>query len=126
MILGIDVAFIHTPHRELADWYADILGLPQGYGDDGWQSFQVSEGSGFAIDYTTFPRTAVEKQAILLSFKVNDIRQGVGTLAGRGVRFYPSAETASFDVGPSLVATFVDPDGNWLQLSQRKAVAEGR
>ena len=126
MILGIDVAFIHTPHRELADWYADILGLPQGYGDDGWQSFQVSEGSRFAIDYTTFPRTAVEKQAILLSFKVNDIRQEFGTLAGRGVRFYPSAETAIFDVGPSLVATFVDPDGNWVQLSQRKAVAEGR
>ena len=124
MIPGIDVAFIHTPHHALADWYADVLGLPVGYGDAGWQSFQVSEGSRFAIDYTTFPRSAVEKQAILLSFKVNDIRQEVETLAGRGVRFYPSAKTAIFDVGPSLVATFIDPDGNWMQLSQRKAVGE--
>ena len=122
MILGIDVAFIHTPHRALAAWYADVLGLPQGYGDDGWQSFRVSEGSRFAVDYTTSPRYAVEKQAIILSFKVDDLRQEVETLAGRGVRFYPSAETAIFDVGPSLVATFIDPDGNWMQLSQRKAV----
>ena len=42
MILGIDVAFIHSPHRALADWYAEVLGLPKGYGDDGWQSFEVS------------------------------------------------------------------------------------
>ena len=126
MILGIDVAFSHTPHPALADWYADVLGLPKGDGDDGWQSFQVSEGSRFAIDYTAFPRSAVEKQAIILSFKVDDIRQAVETLTARGVTFYPSAETTIFDVGPTLVATFVDPDGNWMQLSQRKAVAEGR
>jgi hypothetical protein len=70
MILGIDVAFIHTPHRALADWYADVLDLPKGYGDEGWQSFQVNEGSRFA--------------------------------------------------------TFLDPDGNWMQLSQRKVVGESQ
>jgi predicted enzyme related to lactoylglutathione lyase len=126
MILGIDVAFIHTPHRALADWYADVLGLPKGFGDDGWQSFEVADGSRFAIDYTAFPRSAVEKQAIILSFKVDDIRQAVEMLTTRGVTFYPSAETAIFDVGPSLVATFLDPDGNWMQLSQRKVVGEGQ
>jgi catechol 2,3-dioxygenase-like lactoylglutathione lyase family enzyme len=126
MILGIDVAFIHTPHRALADWYADVLGLPVGYGDDGWQSFEVTEGSRFAIDLTGFPRSAVDKQAIVLSFKVDDIRQEVKTLAARGVRFYPSADEAIFDAGPSLVATFIDPDGNWMQLSQRNAIAEGK
>jgi hypothetical protein len=112
MILGIDVTFVHSPHRESADWYADIMRLPRAYGDDGWQSFQVVEGSRFAIDYTSFPRSAVEKQAIILSFKVDDIRQEVETPAARGVRFYPSAETAIFAVRPSLFAMFVDPDGN--------------
>jgi len=34
------------------------------------------------------------------------------------------ALTAIFDVGPSRVATFIDPDGNWMQLAQRKAAAE--
>jgi hypothetical protein len=82
MILGIDLAFIHTPHRALADWYADVLCLPKGCGDDSWQSFPVSEGSRLAIDCTASPR--------------------------------------------SLVDTFLDPNGNWMQLPQRKAVDEGR
>jgi hypothetical protein len=62
----------------------------------------------------------VESQAIMLSFRVADIQQAVETLSGRGVRFYPSAEEAIFEAGPSLVSTFQDPAGNWVQLSQRK------
>jgi hypothetical protein len=40
------------------------------------------------------------------------------------VRFYPSKEDAIFEAGPSLVATFQDPAGNWMQLSQRKQLSE--
>jgi hypothetical protein len=36
-------------------------------------------------------------------------------------RFYPPAEEPILDVGPPLVATFIDPAGNWMQWSQRKA-----
>jgi hypothetical protein len=121
MIKGIDVVFVHSPHRELGEWYAETLGLEKGYGDDHWQEYAMPQGSRFAIDFTTFPRSAVEKQAIVISFQVDDVRQAVETLAERGVRFYPSREEAVFDVGPTLVATFQDPDGNWAQLSQRKA-----
>jgi catechol 2,3-dioxygenase-like lactoylglutathione lyase family enzyme len=120
MIKGIDVVFVHTPHKELGDWYAEVLGFEKGYGDDHWQEYRVEEGSRFAIDFTSFPRSVVEKQAMMISFKVNDIRGAVAELASRGVRFYPSQEKAVFDVGPALVATFQDPDGNWMQLSQRK------
>jgi hypothetical protein len=48
----------------------------------------------------------------------------VRALAAKGVRFYPSAEETIFDVGPSLVATFEDPDGNWVQLNQPKGGAK--
>ena len=126
MILGIDVAVICSPHRALADGYADVLGLPKGLDNDGWQSFEVADGSHFAIDYTTFPRTAADKQALSLNFKLDHTHQAVERLTARGVSFYPSAETAIFGVGPSLVATFIDPDGNRMQSSQRNAVPEGR
>lgn len=56
----------------------------------------------------------------MVSFEVDDIHAAVDDLAGRGVRFYPSGEKTVFDVGPSLVATFEDADGNWAQLSQQK------
>jgi predicted enzyme related to lactoylglutathione lyase len=62
----------------------------------------------------------MENQAIMISFRVADIHLAVETLATRGVHFYPSLEAAIFEPGPSLVATFQDPAGNWVQLSQRR------
>jgi hypothetical protein len=120
MITGIDVVFIHTPHPELGDWYAETLGLSKGYGDDHWQEYRLSSGSRFALDFTAYPRSAVEKQAMMISFRVEDIHAAVRALSEKGVRFYPANESTVFDVGPSLVATFQDPDGNWVQLSQPK------
>ena len=57
---------------------------------------------------------------MVISFKVEDIKKAVQEFAARGVRFYPSAEKTIFDVGPQFIATFEDPDGNWVQLNQTK------
>lgn len=54
MIKGIDVVFIHTPHQELANWYEQVLGLPRGSGDSGWQEFRMESGSRFALDFTGY------------------------------------------------------------------------
>ena len=62
-----------------------------------------------------------EKQPIVLRFHGDDLGKTVQELAAKGVRFHPSAEKTIFDVGPSLVATFGDPDGDWVQLNQPKA-----
>lgn len=120
MIKGIDVVYLHSDHHALGDWYGEVLGLVKGYGDGHWQEFQVEAGSRFALDYTAYPKSVVEKQAVMISFRVDDIHTAVTELAARGVKFYPSPENAIFDVGPALIATFADPDGNWMQLSQRK------
>ena len=120
MIKGIDVVFIHCPHKELGEWYIKTLGLDPGYGDDHWQEFVFVEGSRFALDFTSFPKSVVEKQPIIISFRVDDIESSVDELFSRGVKFYPSKEETIFDVGPAFVATFQDPDGNWVQLSQPK------
>lgn len=120
MIIGIDVVYLHSDHCELGDWYSEVLGLAKGYGDAHWQEFQTEAGSRFAVDYTAYPRSVVEKQAVIVSFKVDDIEKAVEELAAKGVKFYPSKKETIFNVGPSLVATFADPDGNWMQLSQPK------
>lgn len=121
MIRGLSVAYVHSPHGDkLAEWYSKILGLPVKGSFPGWTEFGLDSGSRFAVDHTGFPRSVVEKQPIMLSFQVDDIEAEVRQLAAKGVRFYPSAEMTIFDVGPSLVATFEDPDGNWFQLNQPK------
>jgi len=122
MIKGIAVAYIHTPNKQLADWYEKTLGLKKGYGDDTWQAFETSQGSAFALDFISYPSSTVQKQPVMISFAVDDIHQAVEELAAKGVRFYPDNDKARtiFDVGPALVATFEDPDGNFVQLSQQK------
>jgi len=120
LILGVDVVFLHTPHQQLREWYQDKLQLKPGYGDDHWQEFSMPQGSRFALDFTGYPRSMIEKQAVMISFQVADIHEAVALLQERAVRFAETPDGVVFDAGPSLVATFQDPDGNWLQISQRK------
>ena len=120
MIEGIDVVFLHSPYKELSAWYADVLGLEKLSSDDTWTEYQTWGSTRFAVEHVGWPRSAVENQAIMVSFRVSDIHLAVETLARRGVRFYPTAEETIFEAGPSLVATFQDPAGNWVQISQPK------
>jgi predicted enzyme related to lactoylglutathione lyase len=80
----------------------------------------MADGTRFAIDHIHFPSSVVQRQAVMISLRVDDIHSAVEAMAKKGVRFYPSKEKTIFDVGPTLVATFEDPEGNWLQLNQIK------
>ena len=122
MIKGISVVYLHSSHGEkLSNRYAETLGLPIKATSPGWTEFELMRGSRFGIDHVDFPGSVVQRQAIMISFEVDDIRSAVEYLAARGARFYPSNEDTIFDVGPSLVATFADPEGNWAQLNEMKA-----
>jgi hypothetical protein len=124
MIDGIDVVFIHAKNPEkLAQWYKEILELDIGYStpDLGWQEFKLPEDRSitrFAIDYGGSEPSVVEQQSFIISFRVGDIIQAVEKLKIKGVEFFGEEKIA--DVGPSLVASFQDIEGNWIQISQRK------
>lgn len=124
MILGIDVIFLHVKNPEMmAKWYQEKLELTLGFKTPNldWQEFNLPENrptTRFALDYGDTNPSKVESQPIIISFKVAEIESAVKTLQERGVEFY--GENIIHDVGPTLVATFSDPEGNWLQLSQRK------
>ncbi len=122
MIRGVDVVFLHTSSlSELTEWYRDVLGLEAGYGDGHWQEFVMAEGSRFALDGMSDQPSEVERQHTMVSFRVDDIELAMAELRSNGVVFYPNGEGAVFDVGPALVASFQDPEGRWMQLSQQKA-----
>jgi hypothetical protein len=122
MINGIDVTYIHTPNKELSTWYKETLELEPGYWDDHWQELKMPNGSRFGLDVIGYPSSTVQKQSVMISFGVDNLEDTVKKLSAKGVRFYPDNDLskAIFDVGPKLVATFEDPDGNWVQLSQAK------
>ena len=124
MILGIDVVFIHAKDPvKLSSWYKNILEIEIGFQtpDFSWQEYDFSDERSttrFAIDYGGENPSEVEKQPIMISFKVNDIHGVVEKLEKKGVEFYGKNKIQ--DVGPTLVATFQDIEKNWIQISQRK------
>ncbi len=124
MITGIDVVFIHAKNpTKLSSWYKNILEIEIGFQtpDYDWQEFNFSEGKSptrFAIDFGGENPSEVEKQPIMISFKVDDIHSVVEILKKKELEFFGDDKIQ--DVGPTLVATFQDIEKNWIQISQRK------
>ncbi|MFX1252848.1 MAG: VOC family protein [Promethearchaeota archaeon] len=124
MIIGIDVVFLHIRNpKMMVRWYKEKLGLEIGFQtpDLSWQEFDLPPTrppTRFALDYPASDLSIVEKQPIVISFKVLNIYKVVTELKAKGIKFFGSPVIQ--DVGPSLYATFQDPEGNWLQISQRK------
>ncbi|NHJ85509.1 MAG: hypothetical protein FK734_08605 [Asgard group archaeon] len=124
MIIGIDVVFIHVKDpKSMASWYKDKLGIEISFStpDNSWIEFTLDESRSttrFALDYPGSNPSIIEQQSIIISFKVKDIESAVNSLKAKGVAFVSNPIIQ--DVGPTLVATFIDLEGNYLQLSQRK------
>ena len=124
MILGVDVVFIHVKNPEkMARWYQEKLGLNINFRtpDNSWQEFSFKEEKAptrFALDYYGTNPSIIEQQPIVISFKVANIYKTIQKLENKGVVFIGSEKVQ--DVGPTLIATFQDPEGNYLQISQRK------
>ncbi|NPE08428.1 MAG: VOC family protein [Asgard group archaeon] len=124
MIIGVDVVFIHVKNPEkMAEWYQEKLGLKIDHKtpDLGWQEFTLKDErptTRFALDYGGPKPSQLEQQPIVISFKVSNIKTAVEELEKKSIEFY--GEEKITDVGSTLVATFKDPEGNFLQLSQRQ------
>ncbi len=122
MIVGIDVVYLHVFDSEsLSKWYMEVLELEVKFRtpDQSWQeyNFGKSPPSRFAIEAIRMPISPPEKQPIMISFRVDDVGEMVINLEKKGVRFFGDPKIKK--EGLSLFATFQDPAGNWLQLSER-------
>ncbi len=107
----------------MAKWYKDTLEIKIKFGTPNlsWQEFKISSKditTHFSLDHPGDNPSIVEQQKIVISFRVDDIHQVVHKLELKGIEFYGKPTVA--DVGQSYFATIRDPEGNWLQFSQRK------
>jgi len=124
LITGVDVVFIHVRDPDLmTKWYKDTLDLDIEFqtSDHSWQEFKMeSDGisTRFALDHIGDRPSIIERQKIIISFRVEDIHQIVHKLEQKGIAFFGEPTIAS--VGQSYFATLSDPEGNWIQLSQRR------
>jgi predicted enzyme related to lactoylglutathione lyase len=107
-------------------FYADQLGLSDaGTSPDGMHLFRVADGDRECDMIALRPaEPGAQSEHTVLSFEVADIRQEIGDLERRGVRFQdydlPGLRTRDhiFDMAGEKAAWFVDTEGNVLCLHQ--------
>lgn len=118
MIKGITYVHLLVEDWPMAlEFYRDLVGLPveQVFEDEQWVTFETG-GARLAIfgggTGSTRPKGA-DRNAFVPTIECEDLPSTVAALEGRGVPFVaPLNETAE----GYRTATFVDPEGNRIQL----------
>lgn len=112
MALQVDTVFIWINDLGTAlDWYTTV-GFEPGplYGT--WQVMNVDGETRFALHQGIRDEGA---STAVISFRVDDLDAEIERLAGHGID--PVDEVT--DSGTARFVTFVDPDGNQIQLLER-------
>ena len=102
---------------KLIAFYRDTVGLTVN-ADFGPGAFMVgsSQFVAFIVEgHSDVKGTTKEPQRVLLNFLVTDLTSEEVRLKHQGVEFVMSATK---EPGFGMVATFVDPDGNYCQLME--------
>lgn len=115
MAFSVDTVFVWvTDLTRAAKWYAQF-GIEAGsaYGD--WQTMRVDGECKFALHRGN--RRAGDSTAAV-AFRVDDVEIEMARLAKLGIEPTDSSVT---DTGMARFITYEDPDGNDVQLLERRA-----
>lgn len=98
----------------LMAFYSDVVGLEKRT-DMGDGAFKAAGGSFFIDGHSETKGAAREPQRALINFVVDDVASEEARLKVAGVTFIRS-QGKEFWGG--TISTFLDPDGNYVQLMQ--------
>lgn len=102
--------------QRMIDFYRDVLGLPkpEQFGDDA----VIAGGATLVFDgHSAIDGPTKEPARVLVNFFVDDLAAEQQRLEAQGVRFI---RTAGREYWGGVISTFLDPDGNYLQLIEFK------
>lgn len=114
MLTGIHSVVIWTEElQRLLPFYRDVLGLTPQMENEGFVAFQASSGAALALGAHSEVRgRSRDPNRLMVDFQVDDCQTEYERLTKQGVEF---VRTPSKENGVTI-ATFLDPDGNVLQL----------
>ena len=114
MVFQLDTVFVWvTDLARSKDWYAG-LGIEAGAAYGPWQTMSLDGDTRFALhqgERTEGPSTAVP------SFRVDDLDAEISRLAELDIT---PTDPEITDTGMARFTTFTDPDGNEIQLLERR------
>ena len=109
----LDLVFVWTRDLERATtWYATVLGRQPSARDGEWQTFELPDGPGLALHGTQ----SENLRGTVVGMRCHDLEATIARLAEQGI--LPNDEIT--DIGSGRFATYTDPDGNALQLIERR------
>jgi predicted enzyme related to lactoylglutathione lyase len=110
--LHLGSVIIATQDTTRLRWfYHDVLGIP--FNAQG--KLVSQEVMLHPMLHSAVAGPPAEPHRVMLTFDVADIHQATADLKARGVRFAREPEREHWG---GWIATFLDPDGNYLQLLQ--------
>jgi predicted enzyme related to lactoylglutathione lyase len=113
-ITGVDFVTIPTDDFDASvDFYANVLGLPQGkqWGSMPAMEFQAGPLTIAVMDPTAFGQK-FQPHSVPIAFQVDDVAAARDQLKAKGVTFV----NEMIDSGSCHQAIFLDPAGNALDL----------
>jgi predicted enzyme related to lactoylglutathione lyase len=116
MIKGLRVSSIWSEDlNNLLPFYRDVVGLKVGLETPGFVVLGDPNGPGVALGtHSDVHGPAVDPARHMVGFDTDDIKADFARLKAAGVEFVE--ELTQFPGG--WIATFKDPEGNYLQLLQ--------
>ncbi len=125
MIKGIEAIMLNSANaKKLAEFYREVVGLEQteeyemGEGQNAY-AFEFSEGTSLYInDHSEVKGKNTTPERVFLNFEVEDLEKEFERLKEAKVKIQQEAYHVE---GYGMIATFVDPDGNFFQLVQVRA-----
>lgn len=112
MTLQVDTVFIWVTDLDVSlEWYRSV-GFEPGPRYDTWQVMNVVGETRFALHQGLRPDGP---STSVTSFRVGDLESAIERLSREGIE---PTDTVT-DTGTARFVTFVDPDGNEIQLLER-------
>jgi predicted enzyme related to lactoylglutathione lyase len=98
--------------KEMAEFYAKVFQKPADMEDGGWYGWQVG-GSFLTIgEHSEAKGMAKEPFRIILNLETTEVKEEFERIKGLGA----TVVAEPYEMGGGWIATFADPDGNYLQL----------
>ena len=112
-VTGFNINITSEQPEVLMEWYQNVLGLP--LADDGSGGLVVGGAHIYIDGHSETSGPTKEPARVLVNMFVDDIEAEHARLEAQGVTFIRSLGREDWG---GVFSTFVDPDGNYLQIAE--------
>jgi predicted enzyme related to lactoylglutathione lyase len=118
-VTSFNITITSEQPDRLMEFYRDLLGFEQDEVSGGLR-IGVGEAYIYIDGHSETKGRAKEPHRVLINFFVDDLAAEQAALEAQGVEF---TRTAGREFWGGVISTFLDPDGNYLQLIEFKPEA---